>query len=1277
MSASTNDDPINSSPDSELIQDIDQSLMGPMLTAVSLKNNQPSQLIDFAGDDKSLQLIAQNLHQLLSSPNTVKFTAENKQNLELIMQTFITDTVQNSTKKYEDFSQCQSDIKKLQKELFETKNKLENYKYLLSNSEKSKSELSNENKELQTKIDSLYRNQASSINKMKKIKQEYENQIIEIKNENYQLKEKLREMQDDCKIREYATKRNLEQFTDLASQATKSNDKIEKLKEKLKKKNKQIKNLQSDFQKLKLANQMLEDDSQKMKASLATAHADLDQIKQKISGEQKSGKDLRSNSSSETSNYCQIQSALISISEQFERQSEELIQLRKSHMVCTTLLHKQVEIVAEYEKQIDSCEKALTKNSELSSELDSTKEELVQTIESLNSKIKFIKSLMNLCKVEKEEELPLYIMKVHDYGIMENRRLVSAFEDNLRFMTNIINSNLIYDDQNIPLNEDKQFISSLQFEVSKTRQFILENTVNREEPQSRPQSNFVSNNVTPNSNINSTINIGSNDVNINANSNNEDNSEKNNEASNEINEEEQIPNQTRADLAILTSQILRNEILRKSCEKLKHNSDAFLEVVDVLKCNDDPESASRVVLQNEATIKSFIDNILKLLKVNSVQNNENMNNDNFVEDENDNFTEENDAKTNFVEVDRKQVFDDIIDFIESNNALLNEIKNSLKFTGDNSEIPFVIEKLIHKNEMLSNPKNKNRRNSVNKNNKPAANPQENENNQITTRAIEIDDQNKDSDKQENSNGNNNDQKNTHKANNKKNVNNENKSNENKVKKPIKKNNNNNNNKAEKENKKKIKKTNDKREVNHDENENKKANGNNNTNKNNSKKESKKSNNNNNNDNDDLNMVDEDTDHIILEATQQLKKNADDAEPKFDWKKRIHSCVIALKKLNNENKSLKQQLIDAQQQIKDVEKRNTDRSKTLSMITDSYKGLEKFNNELLQKNRDLLSEMEKKSKLADARVFKVLDQERAQHLIEIENLQNKNNASTERFKARLEEKKKKIIALKKKLKEVINTYEDAFKQQKATIIYLRKQLDSSITNSNNNEIMKEVQQLTSQLKASESERQNLEMKIDQIKDENVKSQAIRDTFWKAQIAIVEQNMQQEVEKERKNVLETIASQFNCEPTLTSIINSYYFHDADNENKNKDDSGFPRNCDFKIETQAQKQLNEWEKWGRALFTNMKNGEVFMYNSNDLRFMLSEMIMSSVSQRYLLNRLESLRTQKRILLKMNSYSISISPSDINCLPNIRSLLILSIGVVRVKKIVNYLPLQQNQAQ
>ena len=177
-----NENPISSTNlESELIHEVDQSLMSPMMTVISLKNDQPSQLIDFAGNDKSLQLIAQNLHQLLSSPGTVKFTTENKQNLELIIQTFITDIFQSSTKKIDKLTHFQSDVKKLQKELFESNNKIENFKYLYNNSEKAREELINENKELQGKIDTLYRTQAVSINKMKKIKQDYKNQITDLK----------------------------------------------------------------------------------------------------------------------------------------------------------------------------------------------------------------------------------------------------------------------------------------------------------------------------------------------------------------------------------------------------------------------------------------------------------------------------------------------------------------------------------------------------------------------------------------------------------------------------------------------------------------------------------------------------------------------------------------------------------------------------------------------------------------------------------------------------------------------------------------------------------------------------------------------------------------------------------------------------------------------------------------------------------------------------------------------------------------------------------------
>ncbi|OHT02075.1 hypothetical protein TRFO_07248 [Tritrichomonas foetus] len=1047
----------------ESMPDADPYLISPMILSVTAKTKPPPQLIDFAGSNKDLQLIANNLHQLFNAPGFIKYSTESRQNLELVIRSFVNDSIKAAAfQNYRDFSADQSDVKTIQEELFEAKKELENYKYLVKKIEKDRNDLSAKNEELQDEIDTLYSNNATTLNQINVLKRERDIQITDIKNENDQLKEKLREIQDDLKIKDYASLRNQAQFNEITNQATQRSMQIIKLNDKIKEKDEKIENLSKQIQDLKIKNQNLEDDTSKLAAYLNTTRANLTNIKKKVkllAKERENDKTPKTNAN--------IRNAFKSISEQFNNQSEELVKLRENQMNCTTLIQKQFELITEYDRQINLYQNMKHQNYTLTNQVSSLKAELLQIKEKYEVLNEITKNLVAISDAEKPEELPLVFIKMKEFGCIENQRLVNAFEDQLRFMISVVNSDILYGKQNIPLSEDSSFKEKLQVEISRCRQFILENTIESDETDTLIETNEVNN---------------------------------------------------RNDFAFLSTQVIRNEILRKYCEKLKSESEVLHKAAEIVGCSDDPLSICDYLSSQNGQLETFFDNAFEIMK----------------EEKSDN------------------PYEQILIFLEINNNAFEELKETLKFDCTISEIPIEVERLM-KSSQTNKPNN--------------------------------------SRKQSNS--------------------------------PI------------------------------NEIRNSNSINNNNFNNNNS--------NDTNNTNDTMNRT---------ETLPSLTDNAEQygsikeidiesihASSKSKIEGKIQTYQTALKKLKKENTNLKKKIEDLQEKIEDSNKRDTLHRQTLNAMNKNYYELENRITELTKQNDNLHHEIEAKAKSGDERVFKALDQERAQHAIEVENIRNRFEVINERQKEQIQKKKERVSILKKKLKEVISSFEDAFKKQKETIRVLREQLDEANERVSSKDPSMDVSQLESQLHSAQSENNNLQMKIKQAKDEQSKAMAIRDTFWKAQVALVEQNSQKSFEKEKQKLLENIASTIHCEPTMESIIDTIKGNNQILETKDFSKS-------VVIDTHAQKQLEEWEKWSRSLFTNVNNGEVFAHSAKELRFVLGEMILSSISHHQLVSRLESLRTQKVMLLTNRfEYKISKKKSP----PEIRSLLVAAMFVVRLRRRTN----------
>ena len=1119
-SVSFSDDEINfsSNENNDAMQEADTYLISPMVLAVTSRGKTPPQLIDFAGQNKEMQLIANNLHQLFTAPGFYKYSTETRKNLELVLRSFIADSILSSNFKEGDMELNQTEMKKIQSELFETRKELENYKFLAKEAVKSKNDLQNENKELQDEIDSLYRDNATTLNQLNSLKRERDIQLVEIKNENDQLKEKLKEIQDDFKIKEFAEKRNEAQFVELTSQAANRGSKLIKLEEKVKEKDEVIQDLQTDIQSMKIKIQSLEDDNNQLSAYLSTTKANLNTLKKKFASLSKGRKHDSGSDKSESS--VKIHQAFQALTEQFERQNEELVQLRQNQMMCTTLLHQQLEMITEYEKITLSTETLRDKNYELTNQLNSIKSELIQVKEKYSKKNDLIKNLISLTEAESEDNLSLTVMKMKEFGCMENKRLVAAFEDQLRFMIGLVNSDVLYGQSNTPLNEDSSFKDKLQVEISRCKQFILENTIE----------NSPSKNSNPN---------------------------------NDSEEDFDFTGQ-RNDFAILSTQVLRNEILRKYSQKLKQESTVLHKAAEIVGCADDPTSLCEIIQVRNNSIRSFVEDAMNAIKIEQ----------SISYTPNEVHAEEEQSSQEPTDV--QKCFEKILDSLEMNNAIFADLKTILKFSGTINEIPAEVEKIVRNNN--SNIRMNNSPHKHHSNSNSHTSPNSNSGSPSNSKSkINDDNASKSLDNTQEENNNN---------------------------------------------------TNDRTEILPSTT-----------------------------DNVDLSPR---TTEILIPANEQSFDSFQLSPKTAKLESKLSEYQNAVKKLKKDNLLLKKALNEYKNKVSEAEKRDSSHKQTLSAMKHNYAEVESRCSELSSQNAKLEQEMEEKVKAADARIYKVVDQERAQHAIEIENIQNRFNVLSDRLKERLNNKKQRIQTLKKKLKDVISSYEEAFRKQKSTISILREQLEEQAKEANQSEISLELAQMDSQLRATQSEKNNLEMKIKQIQDDHVKAMTIRDTFWKAQIALVEQTAQKNIDNEKQSIITNIASKIKCNPTLEDITKAY-------EKKFNDNSTSDFSKSVSIDTQAQKQLEEWEKWSRSLFTNVSHGEVFGHNSKELRFILGEMVLSSISNHILISRLESLRIQKIYLISRQEKYVPRPKKKSP--PEIRSLLLCSMFLIRIQRRINRL--------
>lgn len=1058
---------------------IDQNLVNMMVQDVKNRDKVIPEFSDFAKQNSSLLATAKKIHQIFSVPDFVTYSYETRQDLELIIRSFIADVIDtanqpnnegednNSDNEANNYSTTQ--MKRMKEELDESQKENETLKTKLKLTEKSRDDLKNEIKSLNENINTSNQENMSTIQKLKNQIKENEENIADLKNQNDELKDQIRVNQDKSKIQQYADQRNQSQLKEQSNTITNLNSSILKMKDKLNIKSEKIEELEAQLREASVKVQTLEDDNAKLAVDLNAAKAKINESK-KIISKYNSGQ-----LSSLQQENDKLRRSFTAITKQFESQSQELINLRKSLMSATKLLHLQVEVVSKYDRTCESLSDAKQSNYETTNKYNQLQSQFLQQNDRLNELDRIMKNIMGLTNCESPEDVPMQILKMKDFGCLENQRLISAFENQIRFMSNLVNSDILYSRNNISLNEDTTFSEKLKMEMIRLKKFIEENTVHRDA---------------------------------------ESNAE-------EDEEEFNIDTSNREDFLLLSTQVMRNEILRKYSERLKKDSQTLVEAAKAVEFEFENET-------DLASLPVFLKTKMKQIK---------------------DFIEEAGKHMN-TQLNPENPYEDILDYIELTNNVFDDIKTNLNFDGNILEIPQKVETLAR----YSVPPT--RSNLITQGNKEEEETIENFNNSSNFRNF-------------------------------------------------------NNRGAAKE-----------RSV----------------------------------------TFDGDISEIQFKEQLSTMKSGFDAErdkmqETIDTqKKKLTESQNKVKGLSNDKKKLIERIQELSAHLNEYENREMQNNKTMAKLKSDNKELESQMSDLRTKNSNLHDEMDTKMKNADQRIENLLKQENLQHQNEIKNIQQRFNTMAERQNEVIEKKNQKIKTLKGRLNEVITTYESAFKKQKETIRQLREKTDQCVNKTEEVVAEKDESHLQNSIAILESEKGQLEAKVDQLEAQMKEVQANRDTFWKVQIAIVENNMKDKVENEVSNTLKKIASHAKCDPTVDAIVNV-----IDKREKRDFSQILSKSINNPENRSAMKQLDEWEKWSRQLFANVNHGEVFTHNSKELRFILGEMVLSSISHHQLISRLESLRQQKIIFILGKTCPRTSDDEP----PEIRSLLIFASFLVRIKSL------------
>lgn len=405
-----------------------------------------------------------------------------------------------------------------------------------------------------------------------------------------------------------------------------------------------------------------------------------------------------------------------------------------------------------------------------------------------------------------------------------------------------------------------------------------------------------------------------------------------------------------------------------------------------------------------------------------------------------------------------------------------------------------------------------------------------------------------------------------------------------------------------------------------------------------------------------------SEHSVEEMQHRLDEERSLREiEKTNNANKVNQLRATIKKITNEKDRLEDTITTMEQQIRElsnqkseINKKKVEFESRLQKMIINYKDIENDLANAKAESEALRKDIESRKEKFKERLEMITGEEKEAHRVDLQRMERRYMVKEQKIKDELDSKKKKINELKQRISTIKEQYEEELKKQREVSNEILKHNKMLIEKMNNQELPdhfsdRKLEKLQAEIKSLTAEKQMLQHKVMEAQDNSNKIAQFKDSFWREELSMRENELTRVLTEEADEIREQFANfvdsivksfsefvndkgprnSFNSSDTnsvLEMVRNTcakFRLLEQDNTKTSADKSS-----ELKKAVQDMRALNEWDRWARDLFVSVTSGELPAQGSRELRFLISEMALSSISHRRLLYRLESLRYQKNLL-------------------------------------------------
>jgi predicted nucleic acid-binding Zn-ribbon protein len=294
---------------------------------------------------------------------------------------------------------------------------------------------------------------------------------------------------------------------------------------------------------------------------------------------------------------------------------------------------------------------------------------------------------------------------------------------------------------------------------------------------------------------------------------------------------------------------------------------------------------------------------------------------------------------------------------------------------------------------------------------------------------------------------------------------------------------------------------------------------------------------------------------------------------------------------------------------------------MSEIADNYSRLEASFHVMVRENNALQNQLEATDQRNQRLQKELIREEEAGHRRDLEEVTAKLTARIAELEHALTSRKEKYRFVKSKFKRIQSDFSTAFERQKSTILEAEQSTLSEPT---------EASVLNSRVVQAKAENTELRRTIAGLQDQLAQVADSRDAFWRAKVASIQREHAKQLDVQKQKMVN--------HGLLSQLV------------------------DFR-EANAT-ELAGWEDWGRGLISTFTNGQLCVEPSERVRFILGEMIATSMTDPVVSDKLASLRAQKALLTTQ-----SLPPRSIQKrVTEFRQLTLVVLFCVRIQRCSPY---------